>query len=133
MPRTIPTHRTRARPRSSRLACSSSREARRIMAVRPGLGRAAASPVTGTIAPPGLAYAGSHPPLRDPMFDTLEGNLNSVFRRLRSRGKLHPKQVDSALTDIRTALLDADVALDVVEDFLGRVRFRSLSDEVMKT
>jgi signal recognition particle subunit SRP54 len=67
------------------------------------------------------------------MFDTLERNLNSVFRRLRSRGKLHPKQVDSALADIRTALLDADVALDVVEDFLDRVRVRSLSDEVMKS
>ena len=43
------------------------------------------------------------------------------------RGKLHPKQVDGALDDIRTALLDADVALDVVDDFLGRVRARALS------
>src|SRR5688572_10314496 len=67
------------------------------------------------------------------MFDTLERNLNTVFRRLRSRGKLHPKQVDSALADIRTALLDADVALDVVEDFLDRVRARALSDEVLRS
>jgi signal recognition particle subunit SRP54 len=67
------------------------------------------------------------------MFDTLERNLNSVFRRLRSRGKLHPKQVDAAVADIRTALLEADVALEVVDDFLARVRARALSDEVMRS
>jgi signal recognition particle subunit SRP54 len=67
------------------------------------------------------------------MFDNLERNLNTVFRRLKSRGKLHPKQVDSALADIRTALLDADVALEVVEDFLSRVRVRAVSDEVMRS
>ena len=50
------------------------------------------------------------------MFDTLTDRLNAVFRKLRSRGKLHPKQVDAALADIRTALLEADAALDVVQD-----------------
>jgi signal recognition particle subunit SRP54 len=67
------------------------------------------------------------------MFDTLSDRLDAVFRKLRSRGKLHPKQVDAALGDIRTALLEADVALDVVEDFLARVRKRALSDEVMRS
>src|SRR5947207_11489340 len=67
------------------------------------------------------------------MFDTLTDRLNAVFAKLRSRGKLHPKQVDSALADIRTALLDADAALDVVDDFLERVRKRALSDEVMRS
>jgi signal recognition particle subunit SRP54 len=67
------------------------------------------------------------------MFDTLERSLNGVFRKLRARGKLHPKQVDAALGDIRSALVDADVALDVVDDFLGRVRARALSDEVMRS
>src|SRR6059058_4518254 len=67
------------------------------------------------------------------MFDTLNGRLNSVFRKLRSRGKLHPKQVDAALADIRTALLDADAALEVVDDFLARVRTRALSAEVMRS
>jgi signal recognition particle subunit SRP54 len=67
------------------------------------------------------------------MFDALSGRLDAVFRKLRSRGKLHPKQVDAALGDIRTALLEADAALDVVEDFLGRVRKRALSDEVMRS
>src|SRR5438552_18016540 len=67
------------------------------------------------------------------MFDSLTGRFDTVFRKLRQRGRLHPKQVEAALDDIRTALLDGDVALDVVDDFLGRVRARSLSDEVMRS
>jgi signal recognition particle subunit SRP54 len=67
------------------------------------------------------------------MFDALSDRFNTVFRKLRSRGKLHPKQVDAALDEIRTALLEADVALEVVDDFLGRVRKRALSDEVMRS
>src|SRR6266516_2171897 len=65
------------------------------------------------------------------MFDTLERSLNGVFRRLRARGKLHPKQVDAALDDIRTALRDADVAPEGVDDFLGRDGKRALSNEAM--
>ncbi len=67
------------------------------------------------------------------MFDTLTKRFDAVFTKLRSRGKLHPKQVDSALGDIRTALLEADAAVEVVDDFLARVRARSLGDEVMKS
>ena len=67
------------------------------------------------------------------MFDTLTGRLDGIFRKLRSRGKLHPKQVDAALTDLRTALLEADVAFEVVDAFLDRVRVRALSEEVMKS
>src|SRR5207245_6085931 len=44
-----------------------------------------------------------------------------------------PKPVDGALADMRTALLEADVALDGVNDFLDRVRGRALSDEVMRS
>ncbi len=67
------------------------------------------------------------------MFDTLTGRLDGIFRKLRSRGKLHPKQVEGALAEMRTALLEADVALEVVEDLLGRVRARALSEEVMRS
>src|SRR5439155_10779786 len=69
----------------------------------------------------------------DLIFDSLTDRLNTVFRQLKSRGKLHPKQVDAALADIRLALLEADAALDVVDDFLNRVRDRALSDEVMRS
>lgn len=67
------------------------------------------------------------------MFDTLTGRLDGIFKKLRSRGKLHPKQVDAALTDMRTALLEADVAAEVADDLLARVRERALSEEVMKS
>jgi signal recognition particle subunit SRP54 len=67
------------------------------------------------------------------MFDALTGRLDAVFRKLRTRGKLHPKQVDNALADIRTALLDADAAVEVVDEFLARVRARAMGDEVMKS
>ena len=67
------------------------------------------------------------------MFDTLTDRLNAVFKRLRSRGKLHPKQVDNALAELRTALLEADAAVEVVDDFLDRVRARALSEEVMRS
>ncbi len=65
------------------------------------------------------------------MFEQLSDRLGGVFKKLRSRGKLHPKQVDKALADIRDALLDADVSIDVVDGLLGRVRERALSEEVM--
>jgi signal recognition particle subunit SRP54 len=67
------------------------------------------------------------------MFDTLTDRLDGTFKKLRARGKLHPKQVDKALAEIRVALLDADVALEVADDFVDRVRDRSLSEEVMKS
>jgi signal recognition particle subunit SRP54 len=67
------------------------------------------------------------------MFDTLTARLDATFKKLRSRGKLHPKQVDNALGEIRTALLEADVAVEVVDRLLERVRTRALSEEVMKS
>ena len=67
------------------------------------------------------------------MFDALTDRLDGVFKKLRSKGKLHPKQVDNALGDIRTALLEADVAVEAADDLVGRVRARALSSEVMKS
>ncbi len=67
------------------------------------------------------------------MFDTLSDRLDGVFKKLRSRGKLHPKQVDKALGEIRTALLEADVSVEVADDLLTRVRDRALSEEVTKS
>jgi signal recognition particle subunit SRP54 len=67
------------------------------------------------------------------MFDALTDRLDGVFKKLRSKGKLHPKQVDNALGDIRIALLEADVAVEVADDLVQRVRGRALSEEVMKS
>ncbi len=67
------------------------------------------------------------------MFDSLTERLDGTFKKLRSKGKLHPKQVDNALSDMRTALLEADVSVEVADDLLSRVRERALSEEVMKS
>jgi len=65
-------------------------------------------------------------------FGTLSDRLTATFRNLRNKGKLTPADVDGTVREIRRALLDADVALEVVKDFTGRVRERALGDEVNK-
>ena len=67
------------------------------------------------------------------MFEQLTDRLGGVFKKLRSRGKLHPKQVDKAMGEIRDALLDADVAVEVADSLLARVRERAVSEEVMRS
>ncbi len=65
------------------------------------------------------------------MFDSLSGKLTAAFDRFRGRGALDPADVAEALREIRLALLDADVALPVVKDFIARVRDRAGGAEVM--
>src|SRR6187431_1531985 len=65
-------------------------------------------------------------------FGTLSDRLTETFRNLRKKGQLSPADVDATVREIRRALLDADVALEVVKDFTGRVRERALGDEVSK-
>lgn len=65
-------------------------------------------------------------------FGNLTDRLTDAFKKLRGKGKLTPADVDGTVREIRRALLDADVALDVVKDFTGRVRERALGDEVSK-
>ncbi|RFA22015.1 signal recognition particle protein [Subtercola boreus] len=63
-------------------------------------------------------------------FGNLSDRLAETFRNLRTKGKLSPADVDTTVREIRRALLDADVALDVVKEFTGRVRERALGGEV---
>jgi signal recognition particle subunit SRP54 len=65
-------------------------------------------------------------------FGTLSDRLTATFRNLRTKGKLTPADVDGTVREIRRALLDADVALEVVKEFTGKVRERALGDEVNK-
>ena len=65
-------------------------------------------------------------------FGNLSDRLAETFKNLRGKGKLSPADVDGTVREIRRALLDADVALEVVKDFTGRVRERALGDEVSK-
>ncbi|RZU64759.1 signal recognition particle subunit FFH/SRP54 (srp54) [Microterricola gilva] len=65
-------------------------------------------------------------------FGTLSDRLAETFKNLRTKGKLSAADVDSTVREIRRALLDADVALDVVKSFTATVRERALGDEVNK-
>lgn len=65
------------------------------------------------------------------MFETLSDKLNGVFDGLRRRGALSAIDVTEALREVRLALLDADVALPVVRDFVSKVRERALASEVL--
>ncbi|MDQ6783770.1 MAG: signal recognition particle protein [Actinomycetota bacterium] len=56
------------------------------------------------------------------MFESLSDRFDGIFTRLRSRGRLSDADVDEAMREIRLALLQADVNLRVVRDFIGRVR-----------
>ncbi len=63
-------------------------------------------------------------------FGSLSDRLIETFRSLRQKGKLSPADVDGTVRDIRRALLESDVALEVVKSFTASVRERALSDEV---
>jgi signal recognition particle subunit SRP54 len=66
------------------------------------------------------------------MFENLTERLDDIFKQLRRRGKLSEKDVDSAMREVRLALLEADVNYGVVKDFVARVRERSVGHEVSK-
>src|SRR6218665_3934630 len=63
-------------------------------------------------------------------FGNLSDRLAETFKNLRTKGKLSASDVDGTVREIRRALLDADVAFDVVKDFTAHVRKRALGDEV---
>ena len=67
------------------------------------------------------------------MFENLTNKLGNVFNSLKKRGALTEKDVDEALKDVRVALLEADVSLEVVKDFIIKVRERAVGQEVLKS
>ncbi|MEE8533814.1 MAG: signal recognition particle protein [Alphaproteobacteria bacterium] len=67
------------------------------------------------------------------MFESLTGRLGEVFDRLKRRGALSEAVVTAALREVRVALLEADVALPVVKDFIARVKERAAGSEVLKS
>ena len=67
------------------------------------------------------------------MFENLSNKLDKTFRGLRNRGKLSEADIDAALEQIRTALLEADVNFQVTKDFCEAVRKKALGMEVLKS
>jgi signal recognition particle subunit SRP54 len=64
------------------------------------------------------------------VFETLSDRLTQVFSSLRGQGRLSPADIDATTREIRIALLEADVALPVVRQFIARVKERALGAEV---
>ncbi|MGE5515520.1 MAG: signal recognition particle protein [Bacteroidota bacterium] len=67
------------------------------------------------------------------MFESLSQRLSAVFDKLTGRGALSEVDVTEALREVRVALLEADVALPVVKDFVARVKERAVGQDVVKS
>lgn len=67
------------------------------------------------------------------MFDTLTNKLSGVFAKLSSRGVLKEKDIEEGLREIRLALLEADVSLPVVKEFMSHVKEKALGEKVIKS
>ncbi len=67
------------------------------------------------------------------MFDTLTERFSDVFRNLRGRGKITEDNIADAMRAVRTALLEADVHIDVASSFCNTVREKAIGQEVLKT
>jgi len=67
------------------------------------------------------------------MFDGLQSKLSDIFDGLKKRGALKEADVDAALREIRVALLEADVALPVVKDFIDGVREKAVGQDVLRS
>ena len=67
------------------------------------------------------------------MFDNLTDRLSATLRDVTGRGRLSEENIQDTLREVRMALLEADVALLVVKDFVEKVKVRALGEEVMKS
>ena len=67
------------------------------------------------------------------MFENLSDRLERIYKKLKGRGILKEADVDEALREIRVALIEADVSLPVIKDFLAPVREKAVGQEVLKS
>ncbi len=67
------------------------------------------------------------------MFDTLSDRLDGVFKKLRGQGRISESNIDEALREVRLALLEADVNIKVVRDFVEHVKKKALGQEVLRS
>jgi len=71
--------------------------------------------------------------LADPMFESLTQRLSGTIERLRGRGRLSEENIRESLREVRIALLEADVALPVVQALVERIKVRAVGQEVLKS
>ena len=66
------------------------------------------------------------------MFDTLQDRLSEVFKNLRGKSRLSEADLDATAREIRLALLEADVNLGVVKEFIANLKARAIGAEIHK-
>lgn len=67
------------------------------------------------------------------MFNKLSENISGIFSKLTGKGVIREEDVNLAMREIRLALLDADVSLEVTKDFIAKVREKALGEDVIKS
>src|SRR5271163_2489961 len=67
------------------------------------------------------------------MFDTLSDRLEGVFKKLKGQGRITERNIEDALREVRLALLEADVNIRVVRDFIDHVKSKALGQEVLSS
>src|SRR5579885_2538292 len=67
------------------------------------------------------------------MFETLSDRLEGVFKKLRGQGRITKKNIEEAVREVRLALLEADVNIKVVKDFVEHVKRKALGQEVLRS
>ena len=67
------------------------------------------------------------------MFETLSAKLESIFKKLKGKGLLKEEDIDSALKEIRLALLEADVNFKVVKDFILKIKEKAIGKEILES
>jgi signal recognition particle subunit SRP54 len=67
------------------------------------------------------------------MFDTLSDRLEGVFKKLKGQGRITERNIEEALREVRLALLEADVNIRVVRDFIDHVKSKALGQEVLRS
>ena len=65
------------------------------------------------------------------MFDALADRLESAWKKVRGQDKISESNVQEALREVRRALLEADVSLQVVKDFISEIQEKALGAEVI--
>jgi signal recognition particle subunit SRP54 len=67
------------------------------------------------------------------MFDTLSDRLETVFKKLKGQGRITERNIEEALREVRLALLEADVNIRVVRDFVDHIKKKALGQEVLRS
>ena len=67
------------------------------------------------------------------MFESLTDRLQGIFKRLAGQARLTPDNIRESLRDVRRALLEADVPVQVAKDFVARVEERAIGEDVLKS